>query len=517
MKSRFSLILFSFFFFSSAVGLFAFGKKDLDEDKIPVNAEWTLCITAPDVSGLHPSRQIIGAAAARSLADAFVKLDFRLRGAEESAYYRDNAWAKSRTDAAKALQTKRNERDLLVYRGEASWKYKKNLKAVDLAIEKLEEDIVKVNSSAPLVEGKPVFKLSGVDSSGNFPKPPVPGGEYKFCSGQRADAFIALNLSEYHGRIFLQVRVYTLYTNSYSYEDTVLFSTEELNAAMKEISGRLTAAISGIAPSGLRVRASPSDAMVLVDGSLTGRGETEILSYPPGMVEVAIRADNHVPFSIPLELKEEELTDLSINLTPIGYSVFEAAVPASPGSNVFLGSLYVGEAPLTLQLPRTELFYVTVETPEGETGSVVYKDGNLVKGRAQFVRKDEGSGASAAINTKIPVSAEEKRVERARRGFYGVYGAFWVILPAALIVSGIAGSYVESSNHAITSGILSDEPERRQKTYNSALKGRNVQIGANIFWATALGAAFTQIFRFLYVSGGDAAPIARDAPKRTEP
>ena len=521
MKSRFSLIIlafvFLFIFFSGGSGLFAFGNREADDDKGPVNTEWTLCITAPDVSGLSPGRQIIGSAAARSLADAFMKLEFRLRREEESVYYRDNAWVKSRADAAKAIQTKRNERDLLIYRGDVSWKYRKNLKTVDEAIAKLEEEIVKIDTFAPVVEERPVFKLSGADRSGNLPKPPAPGGENKFCGDQKADAFITLTLSEYHGRIFLYLRMYTLYSQSYSYEDAVLFSTEELGGAVNEISTRLTSAVSGIAPSKVHIRASPSEAMVLVDSLLVGRGETEILSYFPGTVELAIRSDNYVPFSMPLELKEDELTELSINLTPIGYSGFEATVPRSPGSKVFLGGLYVGEAPFTLQLPRMELFYVTVETPEGEIGSVVYKDSSLVKGNAQFIRKVEGGGTSAAISTRLPVSPEEKRVEKARRGFYGAYGAFWVILPAALLIGGIAGSYVESSNYAIGSGVLNDDPDRRQQTYENAVKGRNVQIGANIFWGSALGVTFIQIFRYLYKSGGDATPIARSPSKGTVP
>ena len=521
MKSRFSLIAlafgFLFLFFCGGIGLFAFGNQETDEARGPVNTEWALCITAADVSGLPAGRKIIGDAAARSLAEAFAKLDFRLRGEEESAYYRNNAWIKLRVDAAKALQTKRNERDLLIYKGEASWKYRKNLKTIDEAIAKLEEGLLKIDTFAPVVEGKPAFRLSNADRSGNYPKPPDSGNENKFCGDQKADAFIALSLSEYHGRIFLNLRMYTLYTQSYSYEDEVLFSAEELNGAMGEISGRLTSAVSGIAPSGIRVHASPPEAMVLVDNSLVGRGETGILPYSPRTVEVAVRADNHVPFSVPLELKPEELTDLSIALTPIGASGFEATVPASPGSKVFLGSLYVGEAPLTLQLSRSELFYVTVETPEGEIGSVVYKDNELVKGSAQFIRKTEDAGTSAAIKTKLPVPAEEKRVERARRGFYGAYGAFWVILPAALLAGGIARSYVESNNHVMSTGVLNGDPERRQKTYDAAVRARGVQIGANIFWGTALGVTFFQIFRYLYKSKEDATPIVKISPKEAEP
>ena len=521
MKSRFSLITLAFAFlflsFPAGTGLFAFGNRESEEEQVPVNTVWTLCITDPDISALPAGRQIIGDAVVKTLAGALVNVDFRLLGDEESAYYRDYAWAKFRADAAKAVLAKRNERDLLIYRGEASWKHRKNLKAIDEALVQLEEERAKVDALAPLVEGKPAFALSAVSAGGTYPRPPDPGGEIKFCTDQKADAFIALDLLEYHGRIFLGLRMYTLYSRSYSYEEAVLFSTEELSGAMDEISGRLAAAVSGVIPSGILVHAVPEDAMIVINNSFAGRGETEMQSRAPGTVEVAVSADNYVPFSVSMDLNPDELTELSIGLAPIGSYGFEATVPGSPGSKVFMGSLYVGETPLTLQLPRTEPVYITVETPEGEIGSVAYKENNLVKGRAQFVRKDEGAVSSAAFGTRVPVSPDEKRADRGRRGFYGAYGVFWVVLPAAIITGGIAKTFITSNNYVMSSGVLDDNPESRQKVYNSAVLGRNIQIGSNIFWGAALGVTFFQIFRYLYLSGGDAMPIVRAPPKGTEP
>jgi hypothetical protein len=90
VRSRFRpgfILLILFVFFSAGgSGLFASGKKEAAAAKDPVNPEWALCITAPDVSALPPSRQIIGDAALRNLADALMKLEFRLRGEDEYAY-----------------------------------------------------------------------------------------------------------------------------------------------------------------------------------------------------------------------------------------------------------------------------------------------------------------------------------------------------------------------------------------------------------------------------------------------
>jgi len=493
----------------------AFGKKEAESEQKPVNPQWVLGITAIDTSAL-PSQQVMGEMVARNLANNVSKLHFRFRGEEESFYYRDLAWAKSRADTAKALQTKRNERDLLLFRGDRNWKYRKNLRTVDDAILKLEADLERINANAPVVEDKPVFMLAS--GSGNYPKPPEPGTEYQFCTSQKIDAFLSGNLSEYHGRIFLTVRMYTIHTRSFSFEESILFSLENLNEAIDEISGWLAIAVSDALPSAVLVHVSPPEAMALIDGSFAVPDEMHFRS--PGETEITVRADNFVPYSVSAELNTGELTEFFINLSPLSLAAFEATVPNNPGSKVYLGSLYVGEAPLTLELPGTSFAYISVETPQGEIGSMVYRDNSLIKGNAQFTRITEdgsvGAGGSAAFTTKVPISPEEKRVDRARRGFYGAYGAFWIILPVSLLTAGIAQNYVNANNMAAVYGMYADDYDTRKKIYDNAVIGRNVTIGAYGVMGVALGVTFFQIFRYLYVSGGDATPIVKHNPSVSE-
>lgn len=508
---RFSpIIFFLFAFFRAGPFLFASGGSEEPASQ-PVNTQFVFCVTALDISALPVSRQVTGDTVVRSLADALVNLSYRFRGEKETAYYRDYAWTKSRAAAAKALAAKRSERDLLVFRGDPSWKYQKNLKATDDAIVALEQNLADIDALPPVVEEKPAFSLTDGNNDGTYPAAPKSGGEYRFCTDQKADAFLTGSLSEYHGRLYLAIKVYTLYTHSYSYEDSVLFSSEDLNAAMDEISVRLAAAVADTLPSSVIVHASPPDALILVDGSHAGRGELERNILSPGEVEVDVRADNHVPVSIPLELNAGELAEVFIDLTPLGLSAFEADVPDSPGSKVYIGGLYVGQTPLTLELPRTDFSYISVETPSGETGSVVYRDNTLVKGSAQFIRKDEpeGSGGTAIFNTKAPISPEEKRVDKARRGFYGVYGAFWFILPASLITAGIAGNYINMYNYVSAAGTYYSDEDKQKTIYNRAVTSQYFQRGAYGFMGVALGVTFFQIFRYLFVSGGDATPIVK--------
>ena len=502
MKNGFVSILSFVLFFFIANDLFAFGKKQVEE-KEPVNPEWTLCITTLDTSEMSPAWQTAGDTVTRSIAASLQYLDFRFRGEEETAYYRDYAWVKSRTEALNALVKKRDERDLLVFKGTPEWKYEKDLKAIDDAILKLEEALAEVDAQIPEVEGKPIFTLSGNNRSGIFPLPPKPGAEYHFCAEEKADAFLAGSLLEYHDRIYLSVKMYTRYTNSYSYENSVLFSPEDFEQVIDEISGHLAVAVSVAYPSAILVRSSRPESMILIDGIIAGSGEIEPRTHSPGEAEVAVHADNYLPVSIPLELNPGELAELFIDLTPLGQTAFSAEVPDKPGSKVFLGSLYMGETPLTLEIPKAESVYISVETPEGEIGSAIIRDNTLIRGNAQFTGNN--NNAQADFLTSTPVSRAEQQVEKTRKKFYTAYGAFWIILPVALLASGIAGTYI-TANSSYSGG----NPETKSKLSNNAAFGNTIQTASYGLIGASLGLTFFQIYRYLSVSGGDSTPIVKE-------
>jgi hypothetical protein len=277
---------------------------------------------------------------------------------------------------------------------------------------------------------------------------------------------------------------------------------------MVEISDRIAARISEIVPSAILVRTVPSDAMILLDGAYIGQGEVEVRSHSPGLTELAVHADNYSPLSIPLELKPGEMTEVLVDLSHLGRSVFEVNTPNNPGSRVFLGSLYVGETPLTLELPRTQFSYVSVETPDGEIGSAIMRNNNMVRGSAQFIRNDEDWGR-ADILTSIPTTKEDKRVDNTRNNFYTSYGAFWFILPASLLTAGIAGTYVAANSYVRSNNLYVNDPAAREKIANNAALGNTAMNTAYGIVVASLGVTFWQIFRYINVSNGDSTPIKK--------
>ncbi|MCL2382338.1 MAG: hypothetical protein FWC64_12265 [Treponema sp.] len=498
-------------FFAAAPSLFAGGRGEEAAEGPLVNAEHTLLITAFDVSGLPLARQLMGETVMRSLVNSLEGVTFRVRGEEEIAYFRDYAWANSRAAAARNLQARRNDRDILLFRGEPSWRYRRDLRTVDAAIAALEQQLAEIDALVPNVEERPVFRLSQTNRDGNFPAPPALGEELRFCINNRVDAFLVGSLSEFHGRIHLEARIFTLHSRSFSYEYDVLFSSPDLLGALDEIAGLLVTAVSGTLPAGIIVHASPPDAMVLIDGTLVGRGQMELHTHFPGEVEVEVRADNHVSVTFPLVLNSGELSEVFIDLSPLSLSAFEVAVTDSPGSHVFLGGLFAGETPLALHLPAGQFAYISVETPDGEIGTVVYRNDGIVRGNARFVT-DSDTGRTLIVNTMTPIDPEAGRVERARRGFYRAYGTLWIVLPAALLVSGIAGTYINANAHVAATGGFFDDPDARMRIHDNAVRATVARGAAFGVMGVTLGVTFFQIFRYLRAASADATPIIPAAP-----
>ena len=480
--------------------LFSLGRREVAPEVTPVNPNWTLCITAFDVSQMSPAWQTAGDLAARNLVAALQNLGFRFRSDDEIEFYRDYKWSSDRAAVAKNLATRREERDRLIFRGDPEWRYERNLRTVEAQIAALEERLAEIDSLPPIVEEAPVFLLCQNNRNGIFPDPPPAGAEWRFTGTNNLDAFLTGTFSEFHGRVFLELSMYTRYSDSYSYTDDVLFSPDDFGHVLAEISDRLAVEISVIVPSTLLVHAEPINTIITVDGSLIGPEEERILS--PGTVEVTAFAEHHQGVSLSLDLHEGELTELFFNLTPFALSAFEVNVPGFPGSGVFRGSLFLGETPLTVELYGPEYSYLSVVTPDGEVGTGIFRDNALVRGSAEY-----GPGR-VDFFTAPPAHKEDQIVENARSNFYRSWGALWITLPVSMMAAGVAGNYIASNNHVIANNLYGNDPYKRQQISDRATFGNIVTYGTYALIGGAIGWTAFNIFRYLRASSGDATPIA---------
>ena len=495
MKKTAGLLLFLL----STAALFSFGKKE--EEKKPLNETWVLCVTEFDVSAIPVPNQITGQLLSRDLTEALKGVIKRYRSDEEKDWYQGYALSRALSDAAKSLAAKREERALLVFKGERNWKYRKNLAVIDKDILKLEEAYQAVEKGLAPVEGEPVFKLSEDNIKGVYPKAPAFPVEYRFLMNQKADAFITGAVSDYHGRLYMRVKMYTRYTRSYSYEDFIVFSTSDSAVAIEELASRMIEAASETPPAFVTVRTKPDNAVILVNGAFAGQGEVTGREQAPGLTDVQIFTDDYYSETVPLELRGGEISELYLNLTPLAFSSFTLDTPGNPGSAVYRGALFLGNTPLGLNLPQDRYEYISVESPSGDTASAVLMGDRVVKSLFQT----DKAGAEGTLNLSVrPPLLEDKPVERSRGRFYGAYGRLWIALPVAFLLNGVYSAYNVSN-----AGIPSEGMASNATLYNWATIAG---------WAAVSAAGIElvyRIYRYLRNSSADVSPLDGTMGKKT--
>jgi len=407
-----------FFFLSLGAQLFALGKVEGTEIKTQ-NDEWVLCVTDFDVSSVPEERLSVAGVITRKFVEKLNVISYRTRVSPEYAYYEGYAWSQARSGAARALSAKNNERSMLVYRGDPAWMYRQNLARIDAEIEKLQAALVDIERQAPLVNEQPLFRLTVGNLDSSFPAAPAVGAENRFCLNQKADAFLSGSIVDFYGRYFVSIKLFTVYAQSFVYEDNIIFSTEDLENALEEISRRLIIVLSGNESAAVAVITQPEDALVLINRTFVSREGSAPLEYPPGKVTITASAPEHESLTIETELSAGELAEVNIFLSPIAYGNINIPGGLSGGS-VYNGALYVGEAPLTLRLPLDTMEYIEMETPDNQRGAVVF-----------YTQGIAGTSYSLSFNTESP--REKGRVDRARRWYYWAWGGTWITGIAAWI------------------------------------------------------------------------------------
>jgi hypothetical protein len=480
-------LVFSIF---SVPAVFGRGKAQ-EEPKEPLNKEWTLCVGAFDVSEMPLDRQFMGGILAKNLVYALSRVDHRERSAPEYAYYEGAAWSKTKTEAAKKLVAKHNERDLLIFKGEPNWKYRKQLAVIDEEIKKLEEEMQKAENESPLIVTEPALLLTESSRSGSFPLPPQKGEEYSFCINQKADALLMGTVFEYHGRINLNLKLYTLYTRSFTYEDTIIFSPEDINSAMTELVNRLAGKISGTPSAMMAIKTDPEDAVIMIQNSFAGVGDTGVLEYSPGKVTVDAFAEDHSVVSSEVELNPGEITELDITLPVTSQEKFDIRIPHNipEGGALYRGALYIGEPPLSMLVPQNQYEYVHIETPEGRTASAV------------FNADPDRRGNSITLKPSLIYLPEEKRVEQSRRAFYGAWGRFWIALPLTVLLYGVSTAYAPTKYGYDSSLYL--------QSSNTLLHNSYISLGAIAITGIFAAEWIYRTFRYISTAGGDAVPMVK--------
>ena len=486
-----------FLFLSAAMGMHVFAKGKADAgagDLKTQNDEWVLCITSFNVSSLYAEKTNISAIVARNMVERFNAINFRSRISPEYAYYEDHAWTQSRSAAAKSLSAKMDERSSKIYLGEPEWKYRREIAKLDNQINDLRLKLEEVENAPPLINKEPVFKLTKTNTDLSFPAAPASGAEVKFCKDQKVDAFITGSITDFHGRYFLSVKLYTIFTRSFVWEDNIMFSHDDLSGALEELLLKMIIVLSGNKPSAIAIAAEPENALVLINKSFAGKGDTAVMEYPAGKVTITASAPEHDSLTFETEILPGELAVINIKLNPIEYGELQI-MGEQPKSNVYHGALYVGEAPLTLRLPINRMEYIEVKSSRQE-GSTVFQTPEY----ADF-------NNSLSVPTKVP--PRKGHVDRARRHYYWAWGGTWI----AGIAAWISYYTYMNINFAMNSDITSNG-DYNNDFYSDYSATRNIFYGTGIALGVISVYGIYRMFKYIGASSKGTVPAAAAGRKK---
>jgi len=537
-------------FFVSITSLFARGKQEDTEIKRQFS-EFVLCITEFDVSALPQNQRAFGPILQREFVRDISQIHHRLRSDTEMIRYEEAAWTAAKRKAAANLAAKRTERDTLLFRGYPNWKYKKELKRINKELVTLEEEYQKTFEEKPVIEDVPLFKLvaANTGASPSFPQPPAKGNEESFLRTNNADAFLSGKFRLLYGRIYAEFRIYTR-ASSFVYEDSLIFSSEDLSKAAGEIKQRFLSALINTDLIRMVFYSDPEDARIEVNGRFVKSGEP--VELPPGPVTIKINAEDHEGVSKEIDPEDGE-QEFAFTLKPFTEETMGVSF-SGPNSALYLGAMLMIKNPPAP--PKEEIIDPTDEESDVDTFGVSDEPDAVIAGTKEtkpddktvtaeeqkesdeaalaaqteiaeqpegteripagffsvyipagqyrYIRVDTEDGLTGEAIVKGSDSADDahprlltlnlrklpgkddKPVEKARKKFYGAYGRFWIALPLALLANGVSQSYADSYN---LSG--------KQEAYDKSVTMNYVSIGA---WAvTGVFVVETVIRLFIYV------------------
>jgi hypothetical protein len=278
------------------------------------------------------------------------------------------------------------------------------------------------------------------------------------------------------------------------------------------------AVLAGADPAEIAIHTSPGNALVLMNNSFAGRGEISRREYPPGKVTVEIFSEDHEPAQAEVELTSGEFTEITANLKPLNLLPVNISAPGETGVLVYQGAMYVGEAPLTLQLPAGRQEYVFAETLGGGRSSrAVFLVNEPIPAIGSprepgpalpflsniFPKKSTlGGDNELHLQTRVPFPSGEERVAKVRRQYYTAWGGTWITGIAAWMIYGSYTTYVNTYNYGYQQGVSVEMYESANR-YSTALNVSMVVIGA------AIVVEAVQMARYLYTASDDAVPVVK--------
>lgn len=470
--------------------LFGLGKSDMTK-QVPKleKSESVIYICDVDVSQMPAELQIAGGRIRSALIQTLTQIKERTRSSVETERYKETLWQEQKNAAAKALAEARTNRDMLFFKGYSKQKYELELAKITATITDLEKKYTHVMEQAPVITEKARLVMHKDMESGNVVPAPERETWKKFCLDRNIDLLITSSLRELFGRWVLSYSIYRSVDDRVLYSDTVAFAPEELETVLPNIASVLYQGLSGGPPGAIKISAQPDSAAIVVHEAVAGRGTSPILEGPPGELSISVTHPGYYPISFTLERTSYELRTASISLSPMALHVFEIMSPNEAPLAVYIDGEYRGKTPFAVELPRG--FYSLYLVKD--------MDGNEQESIPIILETQTGT---LPIPDQYVQFRGEKPVEKARKQFYGAFGRFWIALPIAFLLNGIADTYIKSVNYGGSQDLI----DPATKLYYSA------QV-AWLITGVFLGESLYRLGYYVYSANKGASPVLKPTNK----
>lgn len=304
---------------------------------------------------LQPEREYLTSSVPQLLFERLQRVPGRMLSAAERAGLRRNLLDTATAARAASLASLQNQRDELLFSSADPARIATDRASLSRQIEESRAALMSLReadpSVIPVADEKPLEFKRG--SEGPLLEPPegsLTEALESYARKQGLDALIYGTVEEIQGYLFFEVVIWSALSRQtvYAYQDAV--EPQEVSLLLETLSAETADAVLGRPWGILSVEVMPRDAAVYLDGNLAGLGSTEIRYLKPGEHRVTVRAEGYAAQDATVTIREGETGRIEFSLAETPKEI-TTVLSEPPGANVYVGSLFRGITPLTIETP----------------------------------------------------------------------------------------------------------------------------------------------------------------------
>ncbi len=423
---------------------------------------WTIGVSEFDTSGVPAEYTYLASSIPQLLLGNLQALSDHTLSSEEQEARAKEVLQAAVIDAGKKLSTLIGQRDQLLFSTSDIVTRPKQYSSLDSQIETARRRLVFLQGLEPsavqVKAVKPIQYWSGHQEGKLLPSPA--GRPAALAAADSLQSVVFGTISVQAGLAYLDIYGYNSVLDRVDYHKSYAGRPEELydwvSFATEELAGYLL----GRDWASLQIQTAPSSAAIEVDGTLVGYGKAELKYIKPGKHTISVAEAGYARKEQTVDLSPSKTDSVTVPLgEPTGGKSSIDSTPAA--ADVYVGSLWVGQTPLTVPLP--------IQPEEVRISKKGYLD-------SHFLLSPDGP---LTVNRTLMSAAIDWSAEiRTRRDrFYTHLGWFLLSVPIPVILNGLYQNELVAASSADFSTL-------------SPATQHQIRVSGNAFYYAAWGTAF---------------------------